>query len=172
LDQRSIAVCLRNRGDTHRLRDDYERARADLDQALAMFTDIGDRRWAARVRLGLADIHRRHREWSDAETHARASLDFSLEIDDRHAQGRSYRQFGMIVRDRELWADAAGYLERSIATFTDLHDELWTARALASLATLHEARGQDSADLRARIHDICERCHVQPNRRTVCLAEW
>jgi len=172
LDERFIAVCLRNRGDTYRLREDYPRARADLADALARFTAIGDRRWAARVHLSLADIQRRQREWADAENGARASLDYSLEIDDRHAQGRSYRQLGMIARDREQWSDAIDYFQRSIATFTALPDELWTARALSSLATLHDTRGQDSTELKARIHAIFEQCHVAPNRRARCLAEW
>jgi tetratricopeptide (TPR) repeat protein len=172
LDRRFVAVCLRNRGDTYRLRNEYDHARADLAQARTIFTELGDRRWAARVRLSLADLHRKNREWAEAETQAQASLDFSHEIDDRHAQGRTYRQLGLIARDQAQWTSATDYFNSSISTFTDLGDELWTARGLSGLARLRDARGQDSSDLRGRIDDIFEQCHIEPGRWALCLAEW
>ena len=134
-DERGRAVTLRNRGDTFRLRADFDAAERDLDAALEIFRRIGDRRWEARTKLSLGDMHRRQERWSTAQTLIFSARDFYAEIGNEPGEGRALRAEGLLKRDSGEADGAVSAFEKSCAIFECLGDDLWVARALMGQAS-------------------------------------
>jgi tetratricopeptide (TPR) repeat protein len=172
-DCRGQAVCLRNRGDAHRLAGSLDAAEDDLAAALGIFDDIGDRRWAARTRASIAGLYRLRRQWADARQHVDAAIDAFRDIGDRPAEARALREVGLLLRDQGDLPGAGEALEESQAIFTALGDVIWTARVLASKASVEELRGGDPVPLAQEAAAICRQHGITAEKHIAsALREW
>jgi tetratricopeptide (TPR) repeat protein len=172
-DRRGIAVVLRNRGDTHRLAGAHEEAERDLCEANEIFDSIGDRRWSARTHLSIAGLYRAQKRWADASRHARKALRVFRLISDRPAEARALRELGMLLRDQGETEQARTALAESRSVFTNLGDELWTARVIMSEAKLEETAGKGAPRLRQEAAEICRRNGVTDQAKiSLLLSEW
>jgi tetratricopeptide (TPR) repeat protein len=172
-DRRGQAVCLRNRGDAHRLAGSLDSAEADLTAALSIFAELHDRRWAARTRASIAGLGRLRRQWADARQHADVALDAFREIGDRPAEARALREAGLLLRDQGDLSGAGEALDDSQAIFTALGDSIWTARVLASKASLEELCGGDPVPLAQEAAAICRQRGIGAGKDIAdALREW
>ncbi|MGO4613012.1 tetratricopeptide repeat protein [Nocardia sp. 2YAB30] len=173
-DRRGTAVTLRNRGDSYRLADNHAHAVADLTRALEIFESITDHRWIARCHLSLTDLNRTIGNYDQAHQHLDTACDIIYRTSgDSPAQARAQRQLGMLCRDCGDYDTATTALVDAHALFTNLGDQLWIARAHASLARLAQRRGQDPEPEMKEALAICHRRGITaPDSIEMVLKEW
>jgi tetratricopeptide (TPR) repeat protein len=172
-DQRGTAVTLRNRGDAYRLAGEYANAASDLQRALGIFDRIGDCRWIARTQLSMAGLSRRQQKWDDALRYVSAALAAFRDLDDRPAEGWALRELGVVLRELDNHAGAYQALAESAEIFRGLGDQLWHARALASMAPLDLKHGEDSSPRLKQASAICMAAGISDAGRIAwILSEW
>ncbi len=83
------------------------------------------------------------------------------------------REVGLLLRDRGDFRGSGQAMETSQAIFAALGDALWTARVLASKATLEELRGGDPVSLTQEAEDICRQHGIGTDKDIAsALKEW
>jgi hypothetical protein len=79
----------------------------------------------------------------------------------------------MLLRDQGETAPASVALAESLSLFTDLGDELWTARVMVSQAKLKEVSGEGAAGLLEEAAEICRRNGItDEGKMSLLLSEW
>jgi tetratricopeptide (TPR) repeat protein len=152
----------------HRLQRDYVAAREDVERALELAQDLGDRRAIANTYFQASLIAQRQGHWVLSRNYAQRAKELYQELNDERNVGRLLLALGgltLLLGDEE---QAVDHLKASFARALDTDSPADAAQALGGLATVHLRRGDyDQADESARkaldllagrddfLHEIC-----------------
>lgn len=152
----------------HRLQRDYVAAREDVERALELAQDLGDRRAIANTYFQASIIAQRQGHWLLSRNYAQRAKELYQELNDERNVGRLLLNLGgltLLLGDEE---QAVEHLKASFARALDTDSPADAAQALGGLATVHLRRGEyDEADETARkaldllhgredfLHEIC-----------------
>jgi tetratricopeptide (TPR) repeat protein len=137
----SIALVLRDEG---RVEEAVERCEA----ALALFRQIGDRRWIAATLTTLADLLLDQETPADAERRIREAFPLLHDLGFRWWEAVARRTLGLAHADQGRLEEAEECLRRSAAELHDLNLEWWESVARVSLAEVLRRVGRYPAALK------------------------
>jgi tetratricopeptide (TPR) repeat protein len=152
----------------HRRLRDYVAAREDVERALELALDLGDRRTIANTYFQASLIAQRQGHWVLSRNYAQRAKELYQELNDERNVGRLLLALGgltLLLGDDER---AVEHLKASYSRALDADSPGDAAQALGGLATVHLRRGEyDQADELARealgllqgrddyLHEIC-----------------
>ena len=152
----------------HRLQRDYVAAREDVERALELAQDLGDRRAIANTYFQASIIAQRQGHWVLSRNYAQRAKELYQELNDERNVGRLLLNLGgltLLLGDEE---QAVEHLKASFARALETDSPADAAQALGGLAAVHLRRGEyDQADETARkaldlldgredfLHEIC-----------------
>ena len=152
----------------HRLQRDYVAAREDVERALELAQDLGDRRAIANTYFQASIIAQRQGHWVLSRNYAQRAKELYQELNDERNVGRLLLNLGgltLLLGDEE---QAVEHLKASFARALDTDSPADAAQALGGLAAVHLRRGEyDDADETARkaldllqgredfLHEVC-----------------
>jgi tetratricopeptide (TPR) repeat protein len=152
----------------HRLQRDYVAAREDVERALELAQDLGDRRAIANTYFQASLIAQRQGHWLLSRNYAQRAKDLYQELNDERNVGRLLLNLGgltLLLGDED---QAVEHLKASFSRALETDSPADAAQALGGLATVHLRRGEyDQADETARkaldllegredfLHEIC-----------------
>jgi tetratricopeptide (TPR) repeat protein len=135
----------------HRLQRDYVAAREDVERALELAHDLGDRRAIANTYFQASLIAQRQGHWVLSRNYAQRAKELYQELNDERNVGRLLLNLGgltLLLGDEE---QAVEHLKASFARALETDSPADAAQALGGLATVHLRRGEyDDADETAR----------------------
>ena len=148
----SCARTLGWRSRCHRRLRDYVAAREDVEHALELAQDLGDRRAIANTYFQASLIAQRQGNWVLARLRRSGPADLYQELNDERNVGRLLLALGgltLLLGDEDSAVEHLEVLVRTSALETDSQRD--AAQALGGLATVHPCRGEyDQADELAR----------------------
>jgi tetratricopeptide (TPR) repeat protein len=152
----------------HRLQRDYVAAHEDVERALELAQDLGDRRAIANTYFQASLIAQRQGHWVLSRNYAQRAKDLYQELNDERNVGRLLLAIGgltLLLGDEE---QAVEHLKASFARALEMDSPPDAAQALEGLAQVHLRRGEyDDADEAARkalalldgredfLHEVC-----------------
>jgi tetratricopeptide (TPR) repeat protein len=152
----------------HRRQRDYVAAHEDVERALELAQDLGDRRAIANTYFQASLIAQRQGHWVLSRNYAQRAKDLYQELNDEQNVGRLHLALGgltLLLGDED---QAVEHLKASFARALEMDSPADAAQALGGLATVHLRRGEyDEADESARkalalldgredfLHEIC-----------------
>ena len=152
----------------HRRNRDYAAAREDVERALELAQDLGDRRAIANTYFQAMLVAQREGHWVLSRNYGQRAKELYQELNDERNVGRLMLNLGGLAL---LLGDEAGAAEQLKASFSralDSDSPADAAQALGGLATVHLRRGEyDQADELARraldllqgredfLHEVC-----------------
>ncbi len=152
----------------HRRNRDYVAAREDVERALELAQDLGDRRAIANTYFQAMLVAQREGHWVRSRTYGQRAKELYQELNDERNVGRLLLNLGgltLLLGDEER---ATEHLKASFSRALDTDSPADAAQALGGLATVHLRRGEyDQADELARkaldllqgredfLHEIC-----------------
>lgn len=135
----------------HRRQRDYVAAREDVERALELAQDMGDRRATANTYFQASLLAQRQGHWVLSRSYAQRAKDLYQELNDERNVGRLLLALGgltLLLGDEE---HAVEHLKASFSRALDTDSPADAAQALGGLATVHLRRGEyDQADELAR----------------------
>ena len=152
----------------HRRQRDYVAAREDVERALELAQDLGDRRAIANTYFQASLIAQREGHWVLSRNYAQRAKELYQELNDEQNVGRLLLALGgltLLLGDED---QAVEHLKASFARALEMDSPADAAQALGGLATVHLRRGEyDEADESARkalallegredfLHEVC-----------------
>jgi tetratricopeptide (TPR) repeat protein len=152
----------------HRRLRDYVAAREDVERALELAQDLGDRRAIANTYFQASLISQRQGNWVLSRSYAERAKELYQELNDERNVGRLLLALGgltLLLGDEE---QAVEHLKASYGRALDTDSPADAAQALGGMATVHLRRGEyDQADELARqaldllhgredfLHEVC-----------------
>jgi len=152
----------------HRRQRDYVAAREDVERALELAQDLGDRRAIANTYFQASLIAQRQGHWVLSRSYAQRAKELYQELNDERNVGRLLLALGgltLLLGDEE---QAVEHLKASFGRALDTDSPADAAQALGGMATVHLRRGEyDQADELARraldllqgredfLHEVC-----------------
>jgi tetratricopeptide (TPR) repeat protein len=152
----------------HRRQRDYVAAHEDVERALELAQDLGDRRAIANTYFQASHIAERQGHWVLSRNYAQRAKELYQELNDEQNVGRLLLMLGgltLLLGDEE---QAVDHLKASFARALETDSSADAAQALGGLATVHLRRGEyDQADELARkalallegredyLHEVC-----------------
>jgi tetratricopeptide (TPR) repeat protein len=152
----------------HRLQRDYVAAREDVERALELAQDLGDRRAIANTYFQASLIAQRQGHWVLSRNYAQRAKELYQELNDERNVGRLLLNLGgltLLLGDED---QAVEHLKAAFARALETDSPADAAQALGGLATVHLRRGEyDDADETARkaldllqgredfLHEVC-----------------
>jgi tetratricopeptide (TPR) repeat protein len=152
----------------HRLQRDYVAAHEDVQRALELAQDLGDRRAIANTYFQASLIAQRQGHWVLSRNYAHRAKELYQELNDEQNVGRLLLAIGgltLLLGDEE---QAVEHLKASFARALEMDSPPDAAQALEGLAQVHLRRGEyDEADEAARkalallegredfLHEVC-----------------
>jgi tetratricopeptide (TPR) repeat protein len=152
----------------HRRVRDYVAAREDVERALELAQDLGDRRAIANTYFQASHIAQRQGHWVLSRNYAQRAKELYQELNDEQNVGRLLLMLGgltLLLGDED---NAVEHLKASFARALETDSPADAAQALGGIATVHLRRGEyDQADETARkaldllhgredfLHEIC-----------------
>jgi tetratricopeptide (TPR) repeat protein len=152
----------------HRRQRDYVAAREDVERALELAQDLGDRRAIANTYFQASLIAQRQGHWVLSRSYAQRARELYQELNDEQNVGRLLLALGgltLLLGDED---QAVEHLKASFSRALDTDSPADAAQALGGLATVHLRRGEyDQADELARkalgllegredfLHEVC-----------------
>ena len=135
----------------HRRQRDYVAAREDVERALELAQDVGDRRAIANTYFQASLIAQRQGHWVLSRNYAQRAKELYQELNDERNVGRLLLMLGgltLLLGDEE---QAVEHLKASYSRALDSDSPADAAQALDGLARVHLNRGEyDQADELAR----------------------
>jgi tetratricopeptide (TPR) repeat protein len=135
----------------HRRSRDYVAAREDVERALELAQDMGDRRAIANTYFQASLVAQREGHWLLSRNYAQRAKELYQELNDERNVGRLLLNLGgltLLLGDEE---HAVEYLKASIARALDADSPADAAQAFEGLAQVHLRRSEyDEADELAR----------------------
>jgi tetratricopeptide (TPR) repeat protein len=145
------AETLNWRSRCHRRQRDYVAAQEDVQRALDLALDVGDRRSMANTYFMASAIAQRQGHWILSRSYAQRAKQLYQELNDERNVGRLLLMFGgltLLLGDEER---AVEHLKASYARALDSDSPADAAQALEGIARVHLNRGEyDQADELAR----------------------
>jgi tetratricopeptide (TPR) repeat protein len=152
----------------HRRQRDYVAAREDVERALELAQDLGDRRAIANTYFQASLIAQRQGHWVLSRSYAQRAKELYQELNDERNVGRLLLALGgltLLLGDEE---QAVEHLKASFGRALDTDSPADAAQALGGMATVHLRREEyDQADELARralellqgredfLHEVC-----------------
>jgi tetratricopeptide (TPR) repeat protein len=152
----------------HRRQRDYVAAHEDVERALELAQDLGDRRAIANSYFQASLIAQRQGHWVLSRNYAQRAKELYQELNDEQNVGRLLLALGgltLLLGDED---GAVEHLKASFARALEMDSPADAAQALGGLATVHLRRGEyDEADESARkalallegredfLHEVC-----------------
>jgi tetratricopeptide (TPR) repeat protein len=152
----------------HRLQRDYVAAHEDVERALELAQDLGDRRAIANTYFQASLIAQRQGHWVLSRSYAQRAKDLYQELNDERNVGRLLLALGgltLLLGDED---QAVEHLKASFSRALESDSPPDAAQALQGLARVHLNRGEyDQADELARkalallegredyLHEVC-----------------
>jgi tetratricopeptide (TPR) repeat protein len=152
----------------HRLQRDYVAAHEDVERALELAQDMGDRRAIANTYFQASLIAQRQGHWVLSRSYAQRAKDLYQELNDERNVGRLLLALGgltLLLGDED---QAVEHLKASFSRALESDSPPDAAQALQGLARVHLNRGEyDQADELARkalallegredyLHEVC-----------------
>jgi tetratricopeptide (TPR) repeat protein len=152
----------------HRLQRDYVAAREDVERALELAQDLGDRRAIANTYFQASMVAQRQGHWILSRNYAQRAKELYQALNDERNVGRQLLNLGgltLLLGDEE---QAVEHLKASFAKALETDSSADAAQALEGLAVVHLRRGEyDEADELARkalalidgredfLHEVC-----------------
>ncbi|HUG65550.1 MAG TPA: tetratricopeptide repeat protein [Gaiellaceae bacterium] len=152
----------------HRRLRDYVAAREDIERALELAQDVGDRRAIANAYTQASLVAQRQGHYVLARSYAQRAKELSRQLNDERSEGRLLLMLGgltLLLGDEE---HAVEHLKASYARALDSDSPADAAQALEGIARVHLNRGEyDQADTLARdalellqgredyLHEVC-----------------
>jgi len=152
----------------HRRNRDYVAAREDVERALELAQDLGDRRAIANTYFQAMLVAQREGHWVLSRNYGQRAKELYQELNDERNVGRLLLNLGgltLLLGDEER---ATEHLKASFTRALETDSPADAAQALGGLATVHLRRGEyDQADELARkaldllqgredfLHEIC-----------------
>jgi tetratricopeptide (TPR) repeat protein len=152
----------------HRRNRDYVAAREDVERALELAQDLGDRRAIANTYFQAMLVAQREGHWVLSRNYGQRAKDLYQELNDERNVARLMLNLGgltLLLGDED---HAVEHLKASFSRALDSDSPADAAQALGGLATVHLRRGEyDQADALARqalellhgredfLHEIC-----------------
>jgi tetratricopeptide (TPR) repeat protein len=152
----------------HRVQRDYVAAREDVERALELAHDLGDRRAIANTYFQASHIAQRQGHWVLSRSYAQRAKDLYQDLNDERNVGRLLLMLGgltLLLGDEE---QAVDHLKASFSRALETDSPPDAAQALQGLARVHLNRGEyDQADELARkalaliegrvdyLHEVC-----------------
>jgi tetratricopeptide (TPR) repeat protein len=162
------AEILNWRSRCHRRQRDYVAAHEDVERALELAQDLGDRRTMANTNFMASLIAQRQGHWILSRNYAQRARELYQELNDERNVGRLLLTLGgltLLLGDED---EAVEHLKASFSRALDNDSPADAAQALGGLAKVHLNRGEyDQADELARkalvllegredfLHEIC-----------------
>jgi tetratricopeptide (TPR) repeat protein len=135
----------------YRRQRDYEAAREDVERALELAQDMGDKRAIANTYFQASMIAQRQGHWLLSRNYAQRARELYHELNDERNVGRLLLNLGgltLLLGDED---QAVEHLKASFARALEADSPGDAAQALGGLATVHLRRGEyDEADEVAR----------------------
>jgi non-specific serine/threonine protein kinase len=154
-DPRGVATALANLGIVAVSTAEWHEARTRLEEASAIFDEIGDRSKDGRMRLNLGAVLVELGDTGEARTTLESAMDLLRETDDKRGIASCAGELGNLMARDEDWAGATSWYEQALATFRELGARDAEAGAFRSLASVAMQRG-DPAGARAFLKDALE----------------
>jgi len=152
----------------HRRQRDYVAAHEDVERALELAQDLGNRRAIANTYFQASLIAQRQGHWVLSRNYAQRAKELYQELNDEQNVGRLLLALGgltLLLGDED---QAVEHLKASFARALEMDSPADAAQALGGLATVHLRRGEyDEADETARkalallagredfLHEVC-----------------
>jgi tetratricopeptide (TPR) repeat protein len=152
----------------HRRLRDYVAAREDVERALELAQDVGDRRAIANAYMQASLVAQRQGHYVLARSYAQRAKELARELEDERSEGRLLLMLGgltLLLGDEE---HAVEHLKASYSRALDSDSPADAAQALEGIARVHLNRGEyDQADALARkalellqgredyLHEVC-----------------
>jgi tetratricopeptide (TPR) repeat protein len=165
---RSIqAMVTRMRGMIARQRKDYTEAQRLLQNALAIFRDLGEESNIAVVLNSLGGLERERKNYDTAERYYREALEIDTKRDDKVHQATLFNNFGRLACDRKQWAEARMWCEQAITLAKEFRKQELIARAQYGLACVEEAERR--ADLALPLAQESLKIHERLQHRELAV---
>jgi DNA-binding SARP family transcriptional activator len=144
-DRRAEAYILLSIGKVQRWRrrlESTEHAGRHFDEALAIFTALGDQCGIAYARLETGVTHRYHGRLTDALADFERGLTLFHTIGDELGEAAALRNIGIVHRHQGRYQQAIDYLTRALAVFQRDRVDLAAARSLRHLGVIYRDCGR------------------------------
>jgi tetratricopeptide (TPR) repeat protein len=116
---------------------EWDDARHNYHQALAIQVEFGDRYSQARIYHHLGIVAQELREWDDALHNYHQALAIQVEFGDRYSQASTYHQLGRVAQELREWDDARHNYHQALAIqveFGDRYSQASTYHQLGMVA--------------------------------------
>jgi len=134
--EEQLLILNNNLGQTHFQKGDYKKAIEQLEKDLALYHDIEDRRFTAKMRYALAESYRFEKMYAEAANNFNALVDYARETGDLEHLFRGYNGMGNIFNDQEKWQEAAAYYKRAVDVSLRLGMEEHAVTCIANLGVI------------------------------------
>jgi tetratricopeptide (TPR) repeat protein/GTPase SAR1 family protein len=125
---------------------DWDKARANYRQALAIKVEFNDRFEEASTYHQLGTIAQELRDWDEARANYRQALAIKVEFNDQFSQASTYHQLGMVAQELRDWDEAHANYRQALAIFVEFNDRFSQASTYHQLGTVaQELRDWDEA---------------------------
>ncbi len=154
-DQPQIAFCLWLSGALGHLTGDFARVIPLLKESLALYTDMGDRFYMARVADWMGAVVGANGQIEEFISLSRQSLDLRRAIDDRFGMAASLVNLGLGALEAGQYARAKRYIEEMGRIYLEIGSGAWMVRMAAYLAWIAFQQG-DFQECRAQAEKALE----------------
>ncbi len=125
---------------------EWDEAKNNYQQALAIDIEYGDRYSQASTYFQLGNVASRLREWDEARNNYQQALAIDIEYSDRYSQAKIYHQLGIVASRLREWDEAKNNYQQALAIdieYNNRHSQAGTYSELGNVA--RELREWDKA---------------------------
>jgi tetratricopeptide (TPR) repeat protein len=101
---------------------EYEEARKNYQQALAIYVEFGDRYSQASTYHQLGNVEYFLREYEEARNNYQQALAIYVEFGDRYSQASTYHQLGTVALELREYEEAINNYQQALAIFVEFGD--------------------------------------------------
>jgi predicted ATPase/DNA-binding SARP family transcriptional activator len=148
-----------------RLAGDLDEARVLVDDAISIFTMLGDRDGESLARNHLGCLHRARGDYAAGRAALEHSLRLRHEIGDRRAIGLTLSNLGVLTAAEGDLASGLALLEQALAGFRETEDAPGRVGASLTVASVHAHAGDFAAARRLLPGALRESEHIPGNHR-------
>ena len=117
---------------------EYAEARQNYQQALAIFTEFGDRYSQASIYHSLGIVAQELREYAEARQNYQQALAIFIEFGDRYSQASTYGQLGLLAEAEGNLTEAGQNLLQALEIFAQFQDQYRFEFVLSNLSRIYQ----------------------------------
>jgi tetratricopeptide (TPR) repeat protein len=119
----------------------YEAALPQLEEAVRIFRQIGDRRGESESLSRLGDVSWTQGDYVAAKAYCEESLRICRESDDRRGEAEAFNRLGNVSREQGDYSGAGTYFEQTLRVCREIGDRRREGMALGNLGVLFDEEG-------------------------------